>query len=105
MIQRIHLSNQLRLEKKMENQHFQSDIILVRGLRTGYVKVHISLNEKGYEHVTDVVSLIIIERFMIWPENNIYILPKTTVNFELAIIRNDNHLMSLESNVLNCVQI
>jgi hypothetical protein len=89
----------------MENQHFQSDIILVRGLRTGYVKVHISLNEKGYEHVTDVVSLIIIERFMIWPENNIYILPKTTVNFELAIIRNDNHLMSLESNVLNCVQI
>lgn len=85
--------------KKIESQHYQSDIILVRGLRTGYVKVHISINEKGYEHISDAVPLIIIERFMIWPENNIYILPKTTVKFELAVIRNENHLMSLESNL------
>lgn len=88
------------VRKRLESQHYQSDIILVRGLRTGHVKVHISINEKGYEHVSDVVSLIIIERFMIWPENNVYILPKTTVNFELAVIRNENHLMSLESSFL-----
>jgi len=56
--------------KKIESEHFQSNMIVVRGLRTGYVKVQISLNEKGYEHLNDVVSLIIIERFMIWPENN-----------------------------------
>ena len=49
--------------KKIESEHFQSDMIVVRGLRTGYVKAHISLNEKGYEHVSDVVSLIIIESF------------------------------------------
>lgn len=68
-------------------------------MRTGYVKVHISVNEKGYESINDVVSLIIIERFIIWPENNIYILPTTTVNFELAVIQNENHLLSLESKL------
>ena len=61
--------------------------------------MHISVNEKGYESINDVVSLIIIERFIIWPENNIYILPTTTVNFELAVIRNENHLLSLESKI------
>ena len=61
--------------------------------------MHISVNEKGYESINDVVSLIIIERFIIWPENNIYILPTTTVNFELAVIQNENHLLSLESKL------
>ena len=68
-------------------------------MRTGHVKVHISVNEKGYESINDVVSLIIIERFIIWPENNIYILPTTTINFELAVIRNENHLLSLDSKL------
>ena len=94
------------IRTKIESEHFQSDIILVRGLRIGYVEINVSLNEKGYEHVSDVVSLIIIERF---PRtiSTFYILPKTTVNFDLAIItliRNDNHLMILESNFLNCVK-
>ena len=43
------------------------------------------------------MSLIVIERFMIWPENNIYILPKTSLSFELAVIKNENHLMFFES--------
>lgn len=35
--------------KRLESQNYQTDIILVKGLRTGVVKVHLSLNEKGYE--------------------------------------------------------
>lgn len=43
--------------KKLESQNYQADIILVKGMRTGVVKVHLSLNEKGYEVFSKIIVL------------------------------------------------
>jgi len=45
------------IRKKLESQNQQSDIILVKGLKTGSIKVHISINEKGYEVISKYLFL------------------------------------------------
>ena len=35
--------------KNIENRNYQSDIIVIKGLKTGRVKVNVKINEKGYK--------------------------------------------------------
>ena len=41
-----------------------------------------------------------MEKFIISPHHQIYVLPKSVVSFELALLKPDQHLLSLEKIVL-----
>jgi hypothetical protein len=64
------------INKEMEFSKMQSDIQILKGLRSGTATISVRLIEPGYESVEPaVVHLIVTEPFVIIPSNTVHILP------------------------------
>lgn len=63
------------LRKKLEGYHFQTDIIVIKALQTGKADVVVKIKEMGQTLVSLPVTLYAIDKFDIYPGNDLYLLP------------------------------
>jgi hypothetical protein len=57
----------LRARENLEREGFQSDLLVVRALAPGNLKIIARCIEHGYEHLTDEITLSVHERFELKP--------------------------------------
>lgn len=57
----------LRTRENLEKEGFQSDILVVRALAPGNLKIYVKCIEPGYENLTDEITLSVHERFELKP--------------------------------------
>jgi hypothetical protein len=81
----------------MENSYYQTDIIVVKGIKTGQVNVTVRANEKDSSVREASVALYVIEHFILIPDNVVSVLPFSRVNYNIALVRTENHHASLQS--------
>ena len=76
----------------------QSDIMLIKGIQTGKITVHVEIIEDKLKDLISPVErdLYIIEPFKIIPENELYILPNTNYNLNLIYTNSKNIIKSSE---------
>lgn len=68
-----------------------SDIVILKGLEPGIVNIIAELKEDGYNNLSsDQRKVYIIDPFIIFPEESLYILPKNSFNFKLKNINYEN---------------
>ena len=63
----------------MERSNIFSDTIVVRGVKTGSVRIYARIKEEGYPVIEDTITMKVIEHFFLFPEEEIFILPTTSV--------------------------
>jgi hypothetical protein len=69
----------------MEFSKVHSDVLILKGLKSGLATISVRLNEPGYETLPlSRVKLTITEPFAIIPTNTVYLLPTTRFEFKLA---------------------
>jgi hypothetical protein len=70
------------LQREMEFSKLHSDVLFLKGLRTGTAKVSVRLLEPGYETVNPAyVTLTITEPFVVLPSKTVYLLPTSKYQF------------------------
>jgi nuclear pore complex protein Nup210 len=71
---------------EMERKSFSTDIVLLKGLKTGKSRVSVQLIEDGYQSVSKAeIWLSVIEPFTLDPNHPIYIMPNS--EFQYGILR------------------
>ncbi|KAL4472934.1 hypothetical protein ABPG72_007811 [Tetrahymena utriculariae] len=90
------------LRKKLEGYHFQTDIIVIKALQTGKADITVKIKELGQTLVSLPVTLYAIDKFDIYPGNDLYLLPQTILQYELYFTKKatDNKI-KLPSNDYN----
>ena len=82
------------IKREMEVSKLHSDMIFLKGLRTGTTVLSVKIKEPGYENVPPVfVTLTITEPFVIIPQKTVYILPTSKFQFQLAKVSLQNNDM------------
>ena len=73
---------------KLENMNYQSDIVILKGLKTGKVTLTVKLLDRSYDRtITTSVDIFIIEHFEIEPQRDIFMLPCSMRQLELYTVR------------------
>lgn len=80
--------NTSELRKKLESFDFKTDIIILKGLKTGKVTVSVFLKEKNYEQIVASVDIYVQEHFILYPDRHLYLPPLASMNLDLYIIKN-----------------
>ena len=79
---------------RLEQMNYQTDIVILKGLRTGKVTLTVKLMDKSYKQVIQhSVDIFIIEHFEIEPQRDVFLLPCTTKQLELYTVRTVNYKM------------
>lgn len=73
--------------KNLENNDFQTDIFIVKGMRTGRVKVRAKIIEKGIQVQPAEVYVQVIEYFRVVPEPEVYLLQDSLLQTQLFIMK------------------
>ena len=61
---------------RLENMNYQSDIIILRGIRTGKVTLSVKLLDRSYStEIATSVDIFVIEHFEIEPQRDLFLLP------------------------------
>jgi hypothetical protein len=81
----------------MESSYYQTDIIVVKGIKTGQVNVTVRANERDSSVKEALVALYVIEHFILIPDNVISVLPFSKIKYNIALVRTENHHASLQS--------
>ena len=72
------------IKRGLEFHKQNSDILLLKGLKSGSAQIKVQINEPGYEEIQSTsVQLSVTEPIIILPTETVYILPVTKFNFEL----------------------
>lgn len=79
----------------LEKMNYQSDIVILKGVRTGRVTLSVELLDRSYEErITTQVDIFVIEHFEVLPENDLFLLPCSQFPLSLYIVRTDNYRMN-----------
>ena len=62
------------IRKDLEKFDFKTDIIVAKGLKTGQANVNCSIKEEGYDSIYSNITIYVIEQFMLYPDEMVYIL-------------------------------
>lgn len=82
------------LKKEMEFSKLHSDVLFLKGLRTGTATISVRILEPGYDHVaTAYVTLTITEPFVLIPQKTVFLLPTSKFQFQLAKVSLKNNDM------------
>ena len=66
----------------MEFSKLHSDVLFLKGLRTGTATLSVRIMEPGYENVLPAfVTLTITEPFVVIPQKTVYLLPTSKYQF------------------------
>ena len=66
----------------MEFSKLHSDVLFLKGIRTGTAVVSVRIMEPGYENVLAAqVTLTITEPFVVIPQKTVYLLPTSKFQF------------------------
>lgn len=84
------------LRKQLENAYYQTDIIVAKGIKTGQVTVSVRVSEKDSFVKEAAVVLYVIEHFILIPDTPIFVLPMSAFQYNLALVRTDNHHAQLQ---------
>jgi len=78
----------------MEFSKLHSDVLFLKGLKTGMATVSVRIMEPGYEDVQpSIVQLTITEPFVIIPQKTVFLLPTSKFQFKLAKVSLKNNDM------------
>jgi hypothetical protein len=81
-----------------------TDLVVIKGLRTGHVNISVKINEKGYRHVAPAkVTVYVKENFVLIPDYALYVLPHSIISYNLSIISFTNGKVSKRS-IYTCVK-
>jgi hypothetical protein len=70
------------IKRDMELLKLHSDVLFLKGLKTGSATIQVHINEPGYENIPiNIVKLTITEPFAVIPSNTVYLLPTTRFKF------------------------
>jgi hypothetical protein len=73
------------IKRDMESSKLHTDMMFLKGIRTGTAILSVKIMEPGYETVgAAFVTLTITEPFVIIPQKTVYILPTSKFQFQLA---------------------
>ena len=79
---------------RLENMNYQSDIVILRGIKTGKVTLTVKLLDRSYgKTIMTSVDIFIIEHFEIEPQRDIFMLPCSMRQLELYTVRTENYKM------------
>jgi len=79
----------------MELYKLDSDVLFLKGLKTGTATISVRISEPGYEHLpTSSVTVTVTEPFVVIPSDTVYLLPTTRYQFKLAKVQLKNHNMT-----------
>jgi len=82
------------IKREMEQQKVHTDMLFLKGLRTGTAVLSVKLVEPGYESVAlTYVTLTITEPFVVIPQKTVYLLPTSKFQFQLAKVSLQNNDM------------
>ena len=77
---------------KLEKMNYQSDIVILKGMRTGLVTLSVELVDRSYTNrITTQVDIFVIEHFEVLPEKDLFLLPCSSTHLGLFIVRTDNY--------------
>lgn len=89
---------------KLENMGYQSDIVILKGIRTGKVTLTVRLLDSSYdEEISTEVDIFVIEHFEIEPQSDLFMLPCSFKQLSLYKVKTENYkllrtLVDLPSN-------
>jgi hypothetical protein len=87
----------------MEFSKLHSDVLFLKGLKTGMATVSVRIMEPGYEDVQpSIVQLTITEPFVIIPQKTVFLLPTSKFQFKLAKVSLKNNDMQFFPIALPC---
>ena len=70
--------------REIENSNYMSDVILVEGKSTGVANISLKIEEPGYENIPVTwTSISISEPFALVPSPQVYLPPRSALDFEL----------------------
>ena len=82
------------IKREMEQQKVHTDMLFLKGIRTGTAVLSVKLVEPGYESVAlTYVTLTITEPFVVIPQKTVYLLPTSKFQFQLAKVSLQNNDM------------
>ena len=73
----------LKTRENIEKKGFQSDILVVRALAPGNLKVIARCTEPGYEHLSNEIIISVHERFELLPGPVILMAPESSLQLSL----------------------
>lgn len=62
------------IRKELEKFDFKTDIIVAKGLKTGHAVVKCTIKEEGYSQIFSNITIYVIEQFMLYPDEMVYIM-------------------------------
>ena len=75
------------LRRQIEETGGKSDQVVLKGMKTGKVKVSAKVDDRVYKGKETSVVVHIIEHFVVVPEGDLFVLPCSSVDFRVYIIR------------------
>lgn len=79
----------------IEDTGERSDMVILRGVDTGAVRVVVNFDEQGYRNVFGKDDLFIIEHFVVFPENTVFLIAGDKVRYSLFKIKKNFKKMEL----------
>jgi len=65
-----------------------SDVAFVKGLKAGMAEIKVRILEPGYELINSVqVTILVVDPFVIEPQRQIFLLPTSSFNYNLAKLK------------------
>lgn len=89
----------LRTRENLEKEGFQSDILVVRALAPGNLKIYVKCIEPGYENLSDEITLSVHERFELKPGPILRMVPSS--GFQLYLERPSSEIILLPQTYYN----
>ena len=72
-------------------------MVVLKGLKTGKAIVRLMINEKGYRSVEATsLQLHVIEHFTIFPDRKVFLLPKSTLRYQLSTVLTQDKIFQLK---------
>ena len=79
----------------IEDQGLKTDMVILRGIETGGVKIFVGIDDRFYDDIFGQDNLFIIEHFVVFPENTVFLMPGEKIKYSLFKIKKKNKKMDL----------
>lgn len=77
---------------RLEDMNYQTDIVILRGIRTGRVTLSVKLLDRSYQsEISTTVDIFVIEHFEIEPQRDMFLMPCSEKQLKLFTVRTVNY--------------
>lgn len=71
-------SKESEIKRNLEFKKYYTDVLYLKGVKTGYATISAKIKEEGYEDVKETrINITVVEPFVVRPTHIVYLLPTT----------------------------